>query len=314
MEIVSIIWTEAIIRPMSNSLVFLYFLTFGSFGLSIIAFTIIVRAAMIPLSIKQSRQIKAMSAIQPKVKEIQAKYPNDRSRQSQETMRLYKEQGVNPLGCLGPMVIQMPIFIGLFWALRATLPSTPERLADLSGRLYSWLPQVNEAVPLDGTFIGMDLAAYSADNPLPFSYLLPLLVGASMWLMQKMTATPSTSPQQESTQRMMLWMMPIMFGYFTLYFESGLAVYWIISNIIGILIQGFITGWGPLAQVASLVRGRGFPSLTTTDTAQPTEAPPAEEEESSEDSRTNGKDDRRSNRTRTKGARRRSRGSRNRRR
>lgn len=313
MEVVAYIWEEVIIRPMSNSLVFLYFLSFGSFGLSIIAFTIIVRAAMIPLSIKQSRQIKGMSAIQPKVREIQAKYPNDRGRQSQETMRLYKEQGVNPLGCLGPMVIQMPIFIGLFWALRATLPSTPERLADLSNRLYSWLPQVNEAVPLNGKFLGMDLAAYSADNPLPYSYLLPLLVGGSMWIMQKMTATASVSPQQESTQRMMLWMMPIMFGYFTLYFESGLAVYWIISNVIGILIQGFITGWGPLAKAASLARGRGFGS-TATDAIQPSETPPAQEEVNNEDSRTNGKNDRRGNRARVKGTRRRSRGSRNRRR
>ena len=307
MEIIGDIWNEAIIRPMINSLVLLYYVFFSNFGLSIIVFTVIIRVAMIPLTIKQSRQIKAMSGLQPKMKEIQARFPNDRTKQSQETMKLYKEQGVNPLGCLGPMVIQMPIFIGLFWALRGTLPSTPERLADLSRHLYSWLPQVNQAVPLDGGFLSMDLAAYSSANPAPFNYLLPLLVGVSMWVTQKMTTTPSSSPQQESTQRMMLWMFPIMFGFFTLSFEAGLALYWIMSNVIGIAIQGFVTGWGPLATAFS------FRQSTKPVTAEVL-TPEIKEAVVNEDRRTNSEDSRRGNRARSKGARRRARGGRNRRR
>ena len=187
------VWNLIIVEPMINSLVLLYVVFFGNFGLSIIAFTVLVRAAMIPLTLKQSRQMRAMSALMPKMRAIQERHAGDRSRTSQETMKLYKEQGVNPLGCLGPMVLQMPIFFGLFWALRGTLPSTPERLADLSDRLYPWLPWVHRAVPLDSGFITMDLSLYASDNPVPFNVLLPVLVGGSMWAMQKMTPTASTS-------------------------------------------------------------------------------------------------------------------------
>ena len=137
MELVGDIWNGFIIRPMVNSLVILYQLFFGSFGLSIIVFTILVRAGMFPLTLKQSRQMKAMSAMQPKLQEIKKRYGDDRAKISQETMRAYKDHGVNPLGCLGPMIVQFPIFIGLFWALRRTLPSTPEKLAELSSKLYS---------------------------------------------------------------------------------------------------------------------------------------------------------------------------------
>ena len=163
------IWNLVIVEPMINSLVLLYVICLGNFGLSIIAFTVLVRAAMIPLTLKQSKQMRAMSALMPKMREIQERHAGDRARTSQETMKLYKEQGVNPLGCLGPMVLQMPIFFGLFWALRGTLPSTPERLADLSDRLYPWLPWVHRAVPLDSSFITMDLSLYASDNPVPFN-------------------------------------------------------------------------------------------------------------------------------------------------
>ncbi len=313
MEIIGDIWNEAIIRPMINSLVMLYWLFFSNFGLSIIVFTVIVRAALIPLTIKQSRQMKAMSELQPAMKEIQQKYKDDRQRASQETMKLYRDRGVNPIGCLGPMVIQMPVFLGLFWALRGTLPSTPERLADLSQHLYSWLPPVHQAVPLDGSFLGLDLAAYASENPIPF--LLPVMVGGSMWLMQKMTTTPATSPQQESTQRMMLWMLPLMFGFFTLSFESGLALYWIISNLIGIVIQGFVVGWGPIAQFLPFLQQQQpvtvEPKAQEAETLQEAESPP--EEGPSEEHRDNGKNSGGSNRARSKGARRRTQRRRNRR-
>ena len=74
-----------------------------------------------------------------------------------------------------------------------------------------------------------------------------------MFVMQKMTTMPSTSPQQDSTNRMMLWMMPVMFGFFTIQFPSGLAIYWIVSNIVGIIIQGVVTGWDPILKILNLV-------------------------------------------------------------
>ena len=92
---------------MVNSLVLLYSYLFLNFGLAIIAFTIIVRAVMIPLTIKQSRQIRTMTSVQPKLKELQERYKSDRQRLSSETLKVYRENGVNPIGCLGPLVISV---------------------------------------------------------------------------------------------------------------------------------------------------------------------------------------------------------------
>ena len=91
MQLISEIWNTVIIEPMINSLVILYSLFFNNFGLSIIIFTIIIRGIMIPLTVKQSRQIREMTLLQPKLKELQQKYGKDRQKISQETMRLYKE-------------------------------------------------------------------------------------------------------------------------------------------------------------------------------------------------------------------------------
>lgn len=315
MELIGEIWNGVIIRPMINSLVLLYWVFFSNFGLAIIVFTVLVRGAMFPLTVKQSRSMKAMSALQPKMKEVQEKYKGDRPRLSQETMKLYKENGVNPIGCIGPLVLQMPIFFGLFWALRGTLPSTPERLADLSTHLYSWLPQVHQVVPLNGQFMTMNLAKFSGENPAPFNFLLPVLVGASMWLMQKMTTMPSINQQQASTNKMMLWMMPLMFGFFTLNFEAGLALYWIVSNVVGIVVQGFITGWTPITTLLDFGRTPTEPDAADGGPEPATAlSSPSQEEEPNEDDRDHGENPRRGNRDRSKGARRRASGRRNRRR
>ena len=303
MAIIVDIWNAVIIGPMINSLVLLYSIFFENFGISIVIFTLIIRVIMVPLTVKQSRQLKAMSALQPKLKEIQDRYSNDKPRVSQETMRLYKEQGVNPLGCLGPMFIQFPIWIGLYQAILQTVPSTPESLVGLARHLYSQLPMVHQVIPLDSSFLWMDLA-----RPDPSPLVMPVLVGGSMFLMQKMTTMPSADPRQQSTNRMMLWMMPVMFGFFTLSFPSGLALYWVISNIVGIAIQGFVTGWGPMASLLSFRRSQE----TVEAPALVASAKETVNDESND--RDNGEDGRRSPRARPKGTRRRPRRGRNRRR
>ncbi len=166
---------------------------------------------------------------------------------------MYKDNGVNPIGCLGPMFIQMPIFIALYQAIIKTVPSEPENLVVLSKYLYSWLPMVRQSIPIESTFFWLDLA-----KPDP-TVILPILVGASMFLMQKMTTMPAMDERQASTNRMMLWMMPIMFGLFASDligpgFPSGLALYWVISNLVGVVIQGFITGWDPLIKLFSFLK------------------------------------------------------------
>ena len=256
LEFIGQLWNSILIQPMVNSLVLLYSMASSNFGIAIVIFTIIIRAGMMPLTVKQSRQMKAMSALQPKLKEIQAKYKNDkngRQKQSQETMKMYKDNGVNPIGCLGPMFIQMPIFIALYQAIIKTVPSEPENLVVLSKYLYGWLPMVRQSIPIDSAFFWLDLA-----KPDP-TIVLPVLVGGSMFLMQKMTTMPAMDERQASTNRMMLWMMPIMFGLFASDligpgFPSGLALYWVISNLVGVVIQGFITGWDPLIKLFSFLK------------------------------------------------------------
>ena len=294
---------------MINGLVMLYAYLFLNFGIAIVAFTLLVRLALVPLTVKQSRQIKAMGALQPKMKEIQDRYKGDRQRASQETMKLYREQGVNPLGCLGPMFIQFPIWIGLYQAILQTVPSNPESLVGLSRHLYEWLPQVHGVIPIDSDFLWMDLAL-----PDPTPFVMPVLVGVSMWVMQKMTTMPTADERQASTNRMMLWMMPAMFGFFTLNFPSGLALYWVVSNVVGVAIQGFVTGWDPLINLFKFRRGESEDDTASVEASSAPALLPAVEETTDAGDRNIGQNSRRSNRNRSKGTGRRSRRRRNRRR
>lgn len=243
MEFLFLLWNEVIIRPMLNTLMVLYVLLFNNMGLAIIAFTILVRLITLPLTLKQIRQMRRMSDLQPRMREIQERYSGDRARVSQETMRLYREAGVSPVGCLGPLIVQMPILIGLFRVLVQTLYTKPEDLVDLADKLYSWVTfvPIHSAAPLSDQFLWLRLG-----EPDPSPIIFPILVAATTWVQQKMTMTPSPDPRQQSSQNMMLWMIPIFLGFFSLQWPSGLPLYWIVSNVIGVGIQYFITGWGPL--------------------------------------------------------------------
>lgn len=238
------LWSELIIRPMLNTLLVLYVISFSNSGVAIIVFTVLVRLITLPLALKQIRQMMGMTALQPKLRELQARHGKDRARISQETMRMYREAGISPLGCLGPMVVQMPILFGLYRVLIQTLFTKPDDLVGLSEKLYPWIPffQIHAAAPLGDNFLGIHLGV----NPGPSLFIIPLLVAASTWVQQKMTTMPSPDPRQQSSQKMMLYMMPVMLGFFAFSFPTGLSLYWIVSNIIGIAIQYFVAGWGTL--------------------------------------------------------------------
>ncbi|MCX8251880.1 MAG: YidC/Oxa1 family membrane protein insertase [Dehalococcoidia bacterium] len=237
-----------VIGPMVNSLVLLDKILFSNFGLAIIFFTVTVRLLMIPLTIMQTRNMRKMSALQPRMKAMQARYkdhPDGRRIQSAETMKMYKSAGVSPIGCLGPMVLQMPIWFGLYRAIFRAVPATPEGTANLSTVIYAWNPAASD-VPLGSMFIGMDLVDLVQNAPAPFNFALPILVGASMWAQQKISAMPSMDERSAQTNQMMLWLMPIMFGFFTFQFPAGLAVYILFSNLIGVAITAVISGPGAL--------------------------------------------------------------------
>ena len=246
------IWDLIILSPMINILIVVSSALFNNFGLSIIVLTIIVRGITTPLTLKQLRSTKALQELQPKMAELHQKYGKDKQKLAQEQMRMYKESGVNPAGCLLPMLIQLPIWISLFQSIIRVLAIVPEDFLKLSGHLYSAWPQVFSLVPLNSRFLWLDLAV--PDRFL----LLPILVGGTMWLQQKMVTSKTGDPKQQAQSQMMLWIMPLMFAFLTLQFPSGLALYWVVSNVISIGMQYFITGgWGGLvAQGVAKPMGR----------------------------------------------------------
>lgn len=233
------IWDLIILRPMINIIIGMSDILFSNFGLSIIALTIIVRAAMYPLTRRQLRATKAMQSLQPKIAELQKKHGKDKQKLAQEQMRLYKESGVNPIGCLGPILIQMPIWIALYQAIIRVLAVSPESFLNLSRYLYNW-PIVYSALPLNNHFLWMNLA--NSD------FFMAILVGGTMWVAQKMITPATTDPRQRSQSQMMTIMMPLMFAFLALSFPSGLALYWMVTNLITIIMQYFtLGGWGSLS-------------------------------------------------------------------
>jgi YidC/Oxa1 family membrane protein insertase len=234
------LWNTVIFEPVLNSLIALSTYLASNFGWAIIVLTVIVRLALFPLTVRQTRSTKAMQSLQPKMQELQKKYARNQQKLQQEMMKLYKEAGINPLGCIWPMLIQLPIWIALYQSIMQAMATTPENLLNLSQHLYSW-SAVSQAVPLSDRFLWLRLS-----RPDP-NFILAVLVGGTMWIQQKMVTPPTTDPRQQSMTSMTTLMMPLMFGMFTLSFPSGLALYWVVSNIIGIVIQYFVAGgWGYL--------------------------------------------------------------------
>jgi len=198
-----------------------------NYGVAIIIVTVMVRLLMAPIMARQMKSMKKMGALQPKMKEVQAKYPDDRQKQSEAMMAVYREAGMSPFsamaGCF-PMLLQLPVFIGLYYALQGAIQLRHEPFAlwitDLSA------PEALFIIP------GLELPVR----------LLPLLMGGSMILQQKMTPT-TMDPAQA---RMMLTVMPIMFTLLFYQFASGLVLYWLVSNVLGIL-QQLLINRGPAA-------------------------------------------------------------------
>jgi YidC/Oxa1 family membrane protein insertase len=240
------IWNLVIMEPMLNLLMLLYSVLFNNFVLAIVGLTVVVRLLTFPLTQRQIRSMKAMQQLQPEIQKLQKKYAKDREKLSAATMELYKEYGVNPMmGCL-PLLIQMPIWIGLYQSIYQALGGTPEQFVVLSQRLYHTIPFMHSiatsSLPLNSQFLWLDLG-----RPDPY-FILPILVVGVFWLQQKLTAQPSADPSQAQMNKTMQMMMPLMFGVITLQVASGLAVYWVASGLLQIVQQGATTGWGDILE------------------------------------------------------------------
>lgn len=274
------IWTVIILRPMLNALLWLYSVLGGQFWLAIIFFTVVVRLLMTPLMLPQQRSAKKMQELQPRLQEIQKKYGKDRARLSEAQMQLYKEAGVSPMGGCLPMLVQFPIWIGLYQSIIQALGHQPLQLLNLSKNMYPFLQGLWAAVPLNRFFLGMDLSL-TPQVLGGLTYALPILVAFTSWLQTKMT-TPAAGGdgQAASMSQSMTMMMPLMFGFFSLNFSTGLSFYFIISNVIGIVTQGFISGWEGLLfwknlNLSRLLGGGAKPAPSKQTASKQIEATPA---------------------------------------
>lgn len=267
------IWTQFFLQPMLNGLLLLYGALGQNFAAAIAVFTIIIRLLTLPLSLPQQRSAKKMQELQPKLQELQKKYKDDKEKLAQAQMELYREAGVNPLGGCLPLLIQFPIWIGLYQSIAQTLAAGPLQLLNLSNNIYKSLPWLSSLVPVKNTFLWLDLG-----KPDPL-YILPVLVVATTWFQQKVMSPPSSDPQSASMNQSMQVMFPLMLGFFSLQFPSGLALYFVVSNIVGIVIQYFTPGWvgvsfgkkgaTPAKAVTNKAPASSMPATSTSMDAEP---------------------------------------------
>ena len=252
MDILS--WNGLIIQPFTNLLLWIYSLLAnvpGAFGWSIILFTIAIRAITWPLNAQQLKGAQAMQSLNEdkEWQKIQKKFAKDKEKLAQEQMRIYKEKGINPFSSCLPTLIQFPVIIGLYQSIIRALASSPLSLLQLARNLYPTL-SVAALIPLNSRFLWMDLALPEG-IPLPFeiSFLpngfptLALVVAVTTYIQSKLTMPASANPGDQSAAmgKTMSIYMPLLLGYFALTFASGLSVYFITSNLIGIF-QYAVTG------------------------------------------------------------------------
>ena len=214
-DIIDYGWFKLFAKPMFHFMQFLYGI-FGNYGIAIIIMTIIIKVAFIPLTHKSTKSMKEMQRIQPELTKLKEKYKNDPTSMNREMMDLYKKHKVNPLGGCLPMVIQIPVFIALYNVLLVSI--------ELRHAPFFWwihdLSAPDALIHVMGFPVGP----------------LPVLMGISMFVMQKMTPTTITDPMQ---QKIMLWM-PVIFSVMFFTFPAGLVLYWLVNNSLQI-VQQYVT-------------------------------------------------------------------------
>jgi len=230
MNFISLFFNEVFYRPLFNGLIFLYnIFSFHDFGVAIIFLTVIIRLILYPLNQKSIRSQKALNELQPQIKEVQAKYKNDRAKQSQALMDLYKEKKINPAsGCL-PLLIQLPVLFALYRVFLDGL--NPKSLSSL----YYFISRPEVINPW---FLGLiDLSKSNV--------WMALLAGVLTFFQSKMMS-PSQAKNNNTKDfatmfsRQMVYMMPIITVIIAWKLPAGLALYWIVITLFGIMQQYLI--------------------------------------------------------------------------
>jgi YidC/Oxa1 family membrane protein insertase len=251
----------------------------GSWGWAIIVFTIAVKLVTLPLTLKQLQSTRAQQTLQPKLRELQEKYGKDRQKLAEEQMKLYKEAGVNPMGGCLPLLVQLPILWGLYQALYVLAAPGVEQLQNarflwINDLSFPWVNTTNAAGQIEpyGTkWIGQAFAENNWGMIVTY-FSLPVLMLVTQMLLQKMSqpakdASGQQDPQARMMSQMMLFM-PIMFAWITLGLPSGLTLYWTVSNLLSMIQQYFVTGWGGLGDWLPFLRKPALaPAVVTSEDA-----------------------------------------------
>ena len=232
---------NTVIGVMVNAMIFIYRIVGHNFGIAIILFTILIRVITWPLNAQQMKGATAMQEFQndKEWQAIQKKYAKDKEKLAAEQMRIYREKGINPFGSCLPTLVQFPILFALIPTITYAIGSTPLSLLKLSSYVYQF-QNVASLLPLKSNFLWM------ADLGLPerttlFGFAIPILaiiVGLTTFVQTKLTMPPPASAdpndQAAQTSKMMGYYMPVMLFFFSLNYASGLAVYFITSNLLAI--------------------------------------------------------------------------------
>jgi YidC/Oxa1 family membrane protein insertase len=218
----------------------------GSYGLAIIVVTIIIRLILAPLQqfqlVTQRRSMAEQRKLAPELGELRKKYKKDPQKLQAEQMKLYQEHGINPLGgligCL-PLIVQIPILTALFYVFRDWAPH-----AHVVAH-FLFVPNLNDNPSSHVLIHGLPIPI-----PSPAYLIFPLLAAITTLIqtrMLQMPPSPNPTDQEAQTQQMqrtMLWISPLMIGYFALNVPAGLGLYWFIGNCVSIIQQSFVVGWG----------------------------------------------------------------------
>ena len=201
-----------LINPLTNLFVLLGTVT-GSAGIAVILLTIIIRIVTLPLTLKQMHSTRMMSVLAPRMQELNKRFKDPRRRQ-EETMKLYRDAGINPLGCFSSMLLQFPILFALYRTFTIAVGEAPEALIKLSEHIYPW-GYLQSGLPLQAEFFWLHLGR-------PDPLILPIMVAATTFVLQKMTMLPAADERQRAQNSMMNMMMPLIFGWITISLPSGL--------------------------------------------------------------------------------------------
>ena len=260
-------WNTIVIQPFVNVLLLINSLV-HNFGVSIILFTVLIRLLTHPLTVQQFKATKAMQSLQedPRYKKIQEKYKDDKEKFAEEQMKLYKELGVNPMGSCLPTLIQLPLILGLYQSVTRAMAASPYELFQLERIVYPWMNNAAKLLPLENQFLWMDLGQPERLNVFGIAIpLLAILVVITTFLQSRLIQPPSSDRNDQTamiTNSMNIYM-PLLMGYMSYSLASGLALYFLASNVFGI-VQYTLLGRSNWSNVLPFLKKKD----TTKDTPQ----------------------------------------------